>query len=104
MGGTQGTKSSTSAPGTFYRPDVPFFLFNTWGAGREPFLAKGGHSKRLPLSPRLNACGVGPESSLAEEGYSGRVWITNSRPASSVSGSLPRDELPGSKFKRFVVT
>ena len=98
MGGTQGMKSSTPAPGTFCHPDVPFLLFNTWGAGREPFLAKGRRSKRLPLSPRLDTYGKGPKSSLAEEGCPGCVRITNSRPATSVSGSLAEDELPGSKF------
>ena len=104
MGGTQGTKSSTPAPGTFFHPDVPFFLFKTWGARREPFLAKEGCSKRLPLSPHLDACRAGPESSLAEEGCPGRVWVTNSRLASSISDSLPGDALPGSKFKRSAVT
>ena len=74
------------------------------GARREPFLSKGSHSKRLPLSPCLDAWGPGPESLLAEEGCTGFSAHHQFQPADSLSTSSIGDELLGIKFRRSAVT
>ena len=87
MGGTQGMKSSSPTLGTFYRPGIPFLLFKARGAGREPFLAKGRHCKRLPLSPSLDTCGAGPNPHYQRK-------VSQAKGGSPIPDLPPRSPVP----------
>ena len=91
---TQGTKSSTPAPGALRCSSTRLPFLDAWGAGREPFFIKGKRLRQLPLSMSLDAWGATLEPSLAKEGYLGRSLISNSQPTTSVSEVWAGDKLP----------